>query len=78
MANLLEMLPKIVSGQMGLDEILHTFNIKRTQLTGNDAAAGLDRLVSDAMLPGVEVHEAIGNIKGVPCRCIVVSRGKLI
>jgi hypothetical protein len=79
MPNLLEMLPKIVSGQMGLDEICKSFGISKTELpAGEPRGLAFDRLLSDAVLDGVQVHEAVGTLKGVPVRCIVVAKGKLL
>ena len=76
--NLFQMLPAIMSGQMGLDQICRTFGIERTELKeGEAAAAGLDRLVTLALEHGVVVNEGTGTIRGVPFRCIIVSKGNL-
>jgi hypothetical protein len=75
--NLLEVVAKVASGQMGVDDVCKIAGLSRVTRTGGDIAIALDRLVDNALAPNMDVHEVTGTIGGVPVHCIVVGHGKI-
>ena len=76
--NLMEIVGKVISGQMGIDDVCKTVGLTRVTLEGDKVPSGLSKLVDDVQAGGVEVHEVTGKINGVPMRGILVARGKIV